>query len=212
MALLKSCLTVLAPHLKDARILSLGYPDLAVSADDIHNILGVRPTVFQELTHYPETVHVFEQLGCSLRCVDIVRSRRVEEVLDMNHPHDLGQYDLVLDAGTIEHCFNIAQALFNAANAVKPGGRVFHTPPMSMLNHGFYNVCPTMLFDFYTQNGWEIEHLAVMENLGRGGALPMHHTGRFKSPSETVIHCLARRDTDAPLKFPRQTKYMKAST
>ena len=82
----------------------------------------------------------------------------------------------MIDAGTIEHCFNIAQAILNAAQAVAPGGHVFHAPPMTMLNHGFYNLNPTLFHDFYGQNGWTVERLVGGTQEGK---FKVHPTGRF---------------------------------
>lgn len=208
MALLRRCLALLRPYLRDARVLSLGYPDLALPAEELESVLGVRVRELHPVTHWPETVHVFEQLGCSLDTVDLAALRGPERIVDLNLPAELGQYDLVLDAGTLEHCFNIGQAFANALAAVRPGGRIFHTPPLSMVNHGFFNLCPTLFFDLYTQNGWEIEHLQALRDLGRGEPLPVEHVKRCKAPPEAVLHVLARRTSDAPLTFPRQSKYM----
>jgi hypothetical protein len=55
----------------------------------------------------------------------------------------------VLDCGTTEHCFNVGQAIINAAHAVKPGGAIFHCFPMCVMNHGFWNASPTAFKDFY---------------------------------------------------------------
>lgn len=209
MALNKDALKILAPHLRGKEILSLGYPDLLLDASEANEILGVNPTKFTENGAWhgykhklPETQETFELLGSSIDCIDIYASRGVERIVDLNEPHDLGSYDLVIDAGTIEHCANIGQALMNAARAVKVGGQVFHTPPMSMLNHGFYNICPTLLYDFYTQNGWEIEHFTVW-----GGTFGWSKTFRFKSPSECHIFFLARKKSEG-LKWPTQSKYL----
>lgn len=210
MGLLRSCLGLIGPHARNARILSLGYPDMVVSDDDLHQALGIeQPIPKHPKTGYPETTAVFEALGSVIEYVDIYQSRGVERIVDLNFEQDLGTWDLVLDAGTIEHCFNIAQAIMNAAHAVGPGGRIFHTPPLSMVNHGFYNICPTMLVDFYSQNGWEIETLLALRDHGRGDVLPAKPTARFSAEPESVLHCLARRPMQRyVMKYPKQTKYL----
>ena len=214
MALPLYAIKLLAPHLKGAKVLCLGYPDLLATPQDIEEIFGVVSTRFTNRGAWhtgsreplPETVELFDQLGASFECVDITRDAGVEKIADLNAPHDLGKFDLVIDPGTIEHCFNIGQAVLNAANAVRLGGRIFHIPPMTMLNHGFYNICPTMLFDFYTQNGWTVEHLESRDGTGN---VKMHSTGRFRAPPEASLYCISRRDSDKELRFPVQTKYIK---
>jgi hypothetical protein len=194
------------------RVLSLGYPDIVASASEVRNILGIDPTKFVDTGRWhgvdyplPETVHLFKLAGARLDCVDIRASRGVERIVDLNYPQDLGEYDLVLDCGTVEHCFNIAQAILNAANAVKPGGYIFHTPPLSMVNHGFYNLNPTLFHDFYGQNGWEIELLRAATRERTWDIPPVQ---RVQVASELSLYCLARRRSAGPLKFPTQTKYL----
>jgi hypothetical protein len=212
MALTLQALELLAPHLRGRRILSLGYPDLVVTGDDIRRLFGVTPTRFTEFGGWhgvqhplPETLHVFEAIGASLECVDIHPSRGVERVVDLNRPCDLGQFDVVLDPGTIEHCFNIGQAILNAANAVAVGGSIYHSPPMTMLNHGFYNLSPTLLNDFYEQNGWEI---VILTGAARGELFDVPPAARFKGPAEACLYCIAIRRSDRPLVFPTQAKYL----
>jgi hypothetical protein len=110
----------------------------------------------------------------------------------------------VIDPGTLEHCFNIGQAMMNAANAVKPGGRIFHISPMTMVNHGFYNLCPTMFHDFYQQNGWEMESFAVVAMADPVCTM----TDRFTTAQEHLIRAVAKRKTGAALHFPIQSKYL----
>lgn len=212
MALSKEALQVINPHIRNARILSLGYPDILLSRENASLFFGVQPTKFTEngawhkvVDKLPETVEFFGLLGSTIDCVDIHQSRGVERVVDLNQEHDFGLYDLVIDAGTIEHCCNIGQALMNAVNAVKVGGYIFHVPPMSMMNHGFYNISPTLLHDFYTQNGWTIEHFTAH---GKTGPVDLHPTKRFQAKPDAWMFFLAKRNSDLKPKWPMQTKYM----
>lgn len=217
MGLRAFALYTLKPYLPAKRVLSLSYPDLVMSQDELEAITGFR--TFCETDHgdwhgrdhkLPETVEAFRKLGTEeFRCVDIVASRGVEEVSDLNFPQEFGEYDLVLDPGTTEHCANFWQATVNAANAVKVGGVIFHTPPLSMLNHGFFCPQPTFYHDFYTQNGWEIEKLIATDG-ERYAEVPL--TGRFKAPPEYSLYVIARRHSPANLVFPVQEKYRRHPT
>lgn len=216
MALTYCTLKIIAPHMKAANILSLGYPDLLLTKSQVIEIFGVEPDKFTSHGAWhgvkepiPETEDLLRLVGSTLECVDISAARGNEKIADLNVPQDLGKYDLVIDAGTTEHCFNIGQAMLNAANAVKVGGRIFHTPPVTMLNHGFYCIQPTMLHDFYVQNGWEIESMNLIIE---GKLHDCPRTQRFRAPLEMSVCCLAKRLTDMPLVFPVQTKYLKNPT
>ena len=130
-------------------------------------------------------------------------------MLDLNEPHEIGAFDLVIDPGTSEHCFNVGTAVMNGARAVKPGGRIYHSLPMSMVNHGFYNVCPTALWDFYGQNGWELElYEARNDKLGTSMPEKAVHSRNTKITPESGVICMARRTDDRPLRWPVQHKYL----
>lgn len=214
MALNQKALRIIEPFIRNAKILSFGYPDILCSKEKIKEIFGIDVVKSTPRGRWhtgkdldiPESQEFFEELGSSIDCIDIAKDFGVERVVDLNYPQDLGKYDVVLDPGTIEHCFNIGVAVMNAANAVKVGGRVFHVPPMTMMNHGFYNICPTMLYDFYAQNGWGIEYMA---SFGRSGRVPIEETTRFEAASEAALYFVARRNSDDDMIFPIQTKYLK---
>jgi len=209
MALPYHALKLLEPHLRNASILSLGYPDIMASSDQLREIFGYTPARFTTGNKWikypvPDSEELCQKLGSKLTIVDYVSERGCEIVANMNEPHDLGKFDLVIDPGTLEHCFNIGQAMMNAANAVKLGGRIFHISPMSMINHGFYNLCPTWFSDFYEQNGWTIESFAVVALADPVCKL----TDRFTTTVEHLIRVVAQRKTDAALHFPIQSKYL----
>jgi hypothetical protein len=83
-------------------------------------------------------------------------------VVDLNSdnlsPSLIGQFDVVLDSGTIEHVFHVPNALKNALSLAKEGGRViFLSPSSNHVDHGFYMYSPTLFMDYLTANGWRIE-------------------------------------------------------
>lgn len=208
MALPLHALNKLKPLLK-GEVLSLGYPDLDVTAAEVETLFGYKPTEFTKANVWhgrkdplPETFELFDHLGAKLTVVDFTDERGMEKIADLNDPHDLGKFDLVIDSGTIEHCFNIGQAWKNAANAVNIGGHIFHLSPMNMPNHGFYSLSPTAFYDFYSQNGWvvELKIIARPSNVST--------TDRFCVLSEHLVRCLAKKTHEEPLKFPIQTKYL----
>ena len=212
MGLTVAALEAIAGWLPGSRVLSLGYPDLVVPAAEVRRILGVEVTRFTEFGSWhrapfplPETLAVFEAIGATLDCVDSSPSRGVERVVDLNLPCELGSYDVVIDAGTVEHCFSVGQAILNAANAVAAGGCVFHMPPLSKVNHGFYNLNPTLLFDFYAQNGWDVE---LLEGVAGGRRFALSPTARFTPPPEASLLFIASRREVAPLRMPVQSKYL----
>lgn len=202
-------------------IASLGYPDVLFPPEALQKLLQGREPLYREDSAkicrrhgiaerpIPDAESLFELLGASLDVYDIVSERGCEIVLDLNYPFPANaceQYEWVLDVGTLEHCFNIAQAAVNAASLCKVGGRVIHTNPFNCGNHGFYSLNPTWYQDFYTQNGFEVETL-ILAN-AQGGWAEVPATKRFIY-TDTEINCLAvaRRVEVVDMTFPMQTKY-----
>lgn len=212
MGLPVSALHILAPICAGKKILCLGYPDIIATPEHIEEIFGFTPIAFTERGKehgfefpLPESYALFEKLDSELTCVDVIQSMGKEKVADLNYEHDLGKFDLVIDPGTCEHCFNIGQALINAAEAVKSRGFIFHINPMNVMNHGFYNICPTLMHDFYDQNGWTIHNIKAVPMR----PLDFSPTKRFFDVIEYNLYTLAERLAEVPMKYPTQYKYYK---
>lgn len=209
-------------------VLSLGYPDILASPAQIGEIFGagiVDALEYREdseaiarwhglasQTRIPESRHFFVMLGYDLEVIDIAALRGGEIIQDLNRPvpealH--GRYALVLDPGTLEHCFDIAQAVKNVAEMVAVGGCVFHGNPMNLYNHGFYNLNPTWYHDFYGANGFEIRTLhAVIDPLRSFARVAVPRFGRFReAPPDASLYVLAQRLRGGPIVWPTQTKY-----
>lgn len=154
----------------------------------------------------PSDAHeVFKGLGYELDVIDIYRHSGCERIFDLNTPCDLGQYDLVLDHGTLEHCFNIGQAAFNLASAVKLNGFIVQHLPMSMFNHGFYNLNPTWFNSFYPQNGFQILHLEAMAG-DRFFQIPLKARFDLKD-NNTLLTMVAKKTEEKQITFPIQERY-----
>lgn len=87
--------------------------------------------------------------------------------LDLNAdvPADLhDQFDCVLDGGTGEHVFNFPKVMENMLRMCRTGSNLIHMNPcQGYWNHGFWNVQPTLLFDFYEANGLDECSAYVLE-------------------------------------------------
>jgi SAM-dependent methyltransferase len=157
----------------------------------------------------PDAESLFELFGVSLDVYDIVKERGSEIVLDLNEPYPENsqeQYDYVLDVGTLEHCFNVAQAGKNMAGLLRVGGIILHENPFNWGNHGFYGLNPTWYHDFYTDNGFEILEIALLPR----GCEPLTppQTKRFGfTEVEANLLAIARRVEVKPFVWPVQTKY-----
>lgn len=232
MALSVSQTVALRTLLKDGmRVASMGYPDL-IAPDEITNTFfpkGAEIVYSDQFLYRKDSDEIckrhglsyrkildaeyfFSVLGCKLDVYDIVKERGCEIVLDLNERIDpilkAWGYDIVLDVGTVEHCFNIAQAMVNMAGMVKHGGYIIHENPFNCGNHGFYNLNPTFYADFYEANGFDVVGLCLSNRHGAQAVAPPG--ARFKFTQEEVnSFCVAKRVEMRTFVWPAQKKYQK---
>lgn len=200
-------------------LLSLGYPDLTASREDLEK-LGAR--TFREITNPAlnrwhawdgpmyDTDPIIRDLGFDPVYLDMANKRGFERVVDLNYPlpADLhGRFDTVFDGGTLEHCFNIGQGFRNVALALKPDGFAIHINPVTHMNHGFYCVSPTLYHSFYREviGHWVVWGTA--QNRGMGKVDEPHGRGDLPKNASNVV--VARHPVSD---WPTQHKYLENPT
>lgn len=205
--------------------LSFGHPDiLATPADLSHLFGGELPIDNKEVRESrrmspPEDIIgnariVFKAMRGKLRVADKYRGYGVDFIVNLNNPIPEGKinsdFDLVIDPGTSEHCFNVGQALVNMASCVGVRGYIYHRVPLAHFNHGFWNFSPCAFYDFYSHNGFEILEL-VAERGGKTESVPFAKGGPKwiynNDGRKCQLICMARRNSDTPVTFPTQYKY-----
>lgn len=230
--LLLSVLQQIRPHLPpDANVCCLGYPDVLISEEQARQILG--PEVAARLSYRDDSDQIlawhrlqsqldrvvdaqslFSAMGMRFTAVDLVASRGSERIVNLNEPlaSDLvGAFDVVLDAGTMEHCFNVGQAIRNIIDMAKVGGFVVHLNPMAMINHGFFNFSPTFYHDFYGQNGHQL--VAPIYGVSVNGinvtSYKLEPTKRLNvDDRNAMIMSVVRKAHGKPPAWPMQSKYL----
>jgi SAM-dependent methyltransferase len=104
---------------------------------------------------------LFKRLGFknvwSMDCSGYEKCKIIHD-LNLDVPADLlNKFDLIFDGGTSEHIFNLPKVLENYNKMLKAGGRIVHVLPASnFVDHGFYMFSPTLFYDYYSANKWEI--------------------------------------------------------
>ncbi len=117
---------------------------------------------------YIEAREVFLKLGFSeVDALDYSKFEGANVVHDLNSadvPQQfIGRYDAVFDHGTLEHVFHLPNALQSIFKFLKVGGRlVIGTPGNGYFDHGFYQLQPTLLHDYYSVNQWEINSIRIV--------------------------------------------------
>lgn len=104
----------------------------------------------------------------SLVALDISEYEGADTIHDMNTPvpeswH--GQYDVVIDSGSLEHIFNVPCAFANLGNLLKVGGTVFITTPANnQMGHGFYQFSPELMFRVFSgAKGFSLRNVLLFE-------------------------------------------------
>jgi len=211
------------------RGLFFAYPDLLVPRASLAQILGeetiagapVRPDAASIWEYHGlagvsdpmyDSIAILERMGVDATVVDAARLRGMERIADLNFPlpDDLQRrFDLVVDTGTCEHCFNVAQAFVNACDALAPGGMLVHAAPLTRINHGFWSFNPTIYPDFFEDNGFDLLLLTGVTGTLTEGFRPfgVDPFRRFEAPPGAALYVIAQRREVLPLRWPVQRKY-----
>jgi hypothetical protein len=222
-------------------VLTLGVQDVHATYDDLSRLFReerVRPAPVPPAERLASTSHYFRRSG--LEGVGYVHARVFFRMLgiagyddldfaDFEKPtliHDLnrpvpdawrGRYGLVVDGGTIEHVFDMRAVFANLAALLRVGGDVCHVCPLSgWVNHGFYQINPCLLYDFYGANGFEAAGAFVVQ-LPRDPAKhpevvrPFAYTESAFDLDDAAYRSLflfrARKGAERPLRVPTQGFY-----
>ncbi|MEO5374050.1 MAG: class I SAM-dependent methyltransferase [Alphaproteobacteria bacterium] len=133
--------------------------------------------------------------------------------LDLNEPHDLGRrFDVVVNNGTAEHIFNIGNVFKFMHDHTAQGGVMVHEMPFhGYVDHGFYNIQPTLLFDLAASNSYKFV-MMVRDTEGRFVVLErreviwgMYEKGMIRRNSN--IFAVLRKDDTSPFQVPQQGVY-----
>lgn len=99
-----------------------------------------------------------------------------KRIHDLNHPVPAdwnGNFDVVLDAGTLEHVFHFPTALESCLRMVKIGGTMFWSMPANnYCGHGFYQFSPELVFRVFAPgSGFRIEQILLFTHPFPGAEL-----------------------------------------
>jgi len=172
-------------------------------------------------------VYLFRSLGCdSLDSLDFDGREGATLIHDLNRseiPEDLkGRFDVVYDGGTLEHVFNVPNALLCIHDLLAPGGRIIHSSPMhNWVDHGFIQLCPAFFVEYY---GWNLYHVHTLKlhradlwDFTRGfgtvheydpAHLMAHHYGAFDSGIWGIWFTATRTPSATRGRTPVQGRYV----
>lgn len=107
-----------------------------------------------------EIAKIFWQTFLQPRAMTAIDFHGTEQALklDLNTSISLGrQFQLVLNLGTAEHVFNVAQVFKTIHDHTVPSGVMVHGLPFSgWVDHGFFNFNPTFYWDLAAANDYNV--------------------------------------------------------
>ena len=90
--------------------------------------------------------------------IDLFESEGPDRIVDLGAPMPddfAGAFDAFLDAGTLEHVFDVRASLTGLISCLKLGGVAIHISPLAGFeNHGFYQFSPKLFARLYAANGF----------------------------------------------------------
>ena len=136
--------------------------------------------------------------------------------LDLNNPIDLQRkFHVVMNQGTVEHVFNVAQAFKTIHDHTLPGGLMVHGLPFTgWVDHGFYSFNPTFYWDLAAANGYqllvmlyaEVKPLKLVQLQTREQVLEMAKNKQLGENS--LLYAVLRRPAEIrPFNIPLQGYY-----
>ncbi len=230
--LLKSVLAHARPGDESRRLrtVALGYPDLIATANEVRSVfpslkddafvvrqdaaqIAMRHGAKGALAAVLDSDVLFKSLALDVDYIDVAPERGIERQVDLNEPLPadmVSRYDLAIDTGTLEHCFNVGQAFKNVAEMMAVGGVILQAAPLNRYNHGFWNFSPTAYHDFYSENGFELLYLKGWAGglSGQFQEFGVDPVGGFRNaPENAALLCVCQKKEQRPVRWPTQFKY-----
>ncbi len=216
---------------ENLNVLTTGYPDILRSieefpfkglevrsdSEDIAKYHGKDPNRLR----VPTAESFFKTLGFDLDVLDIKEIRGGELIFDLNwglndqinlgSPIRTRKYDLIVENGSLEHCFNFSQGLQTLASLVKKDGYIILWNPFFMPNHGFISVNPTFYCDFFEANGFEVIQQKLWNKERDGQELPYevpkYKRFNFTCTNASLLTTVKKIKEVSGFEYPIQTKY-----
>lgn len=163
MGILINCARFLKACPVRGRVLMLGRQNLYVDADDLSRLCpGLAPSEYAE--------PLLTYLGAEkVDSMDASAYEGATIIHDLNQPVPdslCGQFDTVIDAGTLEHVFNFPVALASCMRMLRVGGHlIIHNGCNNLCGHGFYQFSPELFFRALSPaNGFEVLRCVIHED------------------------------------------------
>jgi Methyltransferase domain len=137
------------------RVATIGRQEILVPIDKLKSALNLKGYKYGP---YCEELLIGHFAATVVESFDISDYEHATYIADMNKPLAVqNRYDTVIDSGSLEHIYNIPQALRNVSELCSAGGQILHVVPTNnFCGHGFWQVSPGLFFALYSEaNGYK---------------------------------------------------------
>ncbi len=157
----------------------------------------------------------YQQLFAPARIVSVDMDGPAAWKCDLNQPlPPLGLFDVIINHGTAEHIFNIAQVFRSIHDACKVGGLMVHESPFTgWLDHGFYCLQPTLFYDVAAANGYEVVSVDI-EHIESRQTIPVWSREKMTElmisgavPDNAMLFVVLRKKAAGQFRIPMQGYY-----
>ena len=229
--ILKDILTIIKDKNKkitsnniNIKVACLSYPDIIISEEDVRSI-------FNNISFFPkeidsdrikkwhgifekfqiiDTDFFFRSLNFDADYFDVRKIRKNEIILNLNEELPIiyeEKYDLVIDTGTLEHCFNVGVAFINMLKLLKTDGIVMSASPINYPNHGFWSFSPCVYENFFRENSWRMLFYLATDDAKKIIDITDLNSKNFNAPRKSIQYVVAQRLKESSFKYPVQYKY-----
>jgi hypothetical protein len=152
------------------RLLMIGRQSLLLHPSELRGIRKICPGSLADYKWGEYADRFFREcLGVStVNTLDYSAYEGADLLYDLNQPIPAelkGRFDVVVEAGSLEHIFNFPIAIANLMQMTKVGGTIFaSTVSNNLCGHGFYQFSPELIFRVFTvENGFELGRVLALE-------------------------------------------------
>jgi len=135
--------------------LTIGRQGIYVNEKQLRYLLDDPECILED---YCENIFIKNYGSTEVDSIDYSDYEKCTIIHDMNTPipNNIQKYDTIFDGGSLEHIFNVNQALKNVSSLCKPGGQIIHSlPANNQCGHGFWQFSPELFLSLYSEkNGY----------------------------------------------------------
>lgn len=150
--------------------LTVGHQGLHLTERELQQYLGVPAPLECFKSTYVDDLLVKEFGATSVASVDASDYEKATYVRDLNFELEpqFPQFDTVVDAGTLEHIFDVRTSFGNIGRCCRTGGQILHMlPANNFVGHGLYQFSPEFFFSLYSETRGFAKTEVYLADLGR---------------------------------------------